>query len=253
MFQKIFLSAILAGFLSALIVTALHSVTTVPLILEAEQYEKNETTKEASFINSKHPYLILVHSNAPHEETPGEENQPAPWSPANGFERTLYTGLTTLMTAIGFALLLTAGYAISNQDITGRNGVMWGMAGFAAIALAPAMGLPPELPGSASAALMPKQIWWLVTAISTLTAIALLVFSHSWIMRAIAILLILTPHAVGAPHPESFSNQVPAELQGHFVALSIGCNLILWALLGWFSGTFFEKFSQDPASTEASQ
>lgn len=249
MFQRIFLSAILAGFLSALIVTALHSVTTVPLIIEAEKYENSEAAKEASF-STKHPYLILVHSNAPHADKPDAENQPEEWSPANGLERTFYTGLTTLMTAIGFALLLTAGYAISNQKITGRNGVMWGMAGFAAIALAPAMGLPPELPGSAAADLVSRQIWWMVTAISTITAIALLVFSHSWVVRAIAILLILTPHAIGAPHSTGFTSQVPAELQGHFVALSLGCNFVLWSILGWFTGTFFKKFSQDETPSE---
>lgn len=241
MFQRIFLSAILAGLLSGLIVTALHHVTTTPLIIESEKYEggTSEPAQKTSLQKSDaHPYLILVHGNAHKEDKASSE-----WSPADGLERTVYTGLTTILTAIGFALLLTSGYALSNQSINGRTGVMWGMAGFAAIALAPSLGLPPELPGSAAADLVSRQIWWLITAVATSIALALLIFANNWVLRAIGVLLILAPHAIGAPHPEGYASSVPAEIQGHFVTASLTCNFILWSLLGWFSGTFYKKFS----------
>jgi len=241
MFQRIFLSAILAGLLSGLIVTALHHVTTTPLIIEAEKYESGtpKAEQKTSFSQSNsHPYLILAHGNA-HKE--GESS--SEWSPADGIERTVYTGLTTILTAIGFALLLTSAYALSNQSVDGRTGVMWGMAGFAAIALAPSLGLPPELPGSAAADLVSRQIWWLITAVATSIAIALLVFANNWVLRAIGVILIMAPHAIGAPHPEGYASSVPAEIQGHFVTASLACNFILWSLLGWFSGTFYKKFS----------
>ncbi len=241
MFQRIFLSAILAGLLGGLIVTALHHVTTTPLIIEAEKYEggtpKSET-KASLYQSNAHPYLILVHGNA-HKEG---ESSPE-WSPADGIERTAYSGLTTILTAIGFALLLTSAYALSNQSVNGRTGVMCGMAGFAAIALAPSLGLPPELPGSAAADLVSRQIWWLITAVATSIAIALLVFANNWVLRAIGVILIMAPHAIGAPHPEGYASSVPAEIQGHFVTASLACNFILWSLLGWFSGTFYKKFS----------
>lgn len=244
MFQRIFLSAILAGLLSGGFVTALHHVTTIPLILEAEKYENGspeETHKKTTYQSNKNPYLILVHGTDHKDKENGEEADD--WSPTDGLERTLYTGLTTILTAIGFALMLTAGFAMTNQSMNGKIGVMWGMAGFAAIALAPAMGLPPELPGSAAGDLVSRQIWWLVTAVTTTAAITLIVFAKNWMLRAVGVLLILVPHAIGTPHPESYASAVPAEIQGHFVAVSIGCNFVFWALLGWFSGTFYKKFS----------
>jgi predicted cobalt transporter CbtA len=47
--------------------------------------------------------------------------------------------------------------ARSGHDLDARRGLLWGLGGFAALHLAPAVGLPPELPGMASADLAARQ------------------------------------------------------------------------------------------------
>ena len=49
-------------------------------------------------------------------------------------------------TGMNFALILTACFALSGRPVTGQTGVLWGLAGFAIVSLAPALGLPPEVP-----------------------------------------------------------------------------------------------------------
>ena len=36
----------------------------------------------------------------------------------------------------------------------------------------------------------------------------------------------------------------PAELAGHFVATSLAVTAIFWAVLGYASGAFYERFSR---------
>ena len=241
MFQRIFLSAIIAGILSGLIVTALHHVTTVPIIIQAETYENAAPAKQSAFLKGAHPYLILAHGPAT-----THNDGPRAWAPADGLERTAYTALTTIITAIGFALLLTAGYAITRQQVSGSTGVMWGVAGFAALSLAPGLGLPPELPGSEAAELVSRQLWWLGTATASVIGIALLVFSNGqWLWRLGGILLLIAPHAIGAPQPDHFGSPVPAELGGHFAAASLATAFVMWTLLGWFSATLYQRFAAE--------
>jgi len=239
MFQKIFLSAIFAGLLSGVFISGIHQITTVPLIQQAEKYETGEIKKAAHRPHTT-PQLILVHGTA-HKDGADDNNS---WAPKDGLERTGWTILTTVLTSIGFALLLTSGYALSKQTITGRQGVIWGIAGFAALILAPALGLPPELPGSYAAALTDRQIWWLGTALFTSAGIALMVFSNRAIYALIGICFILIPQALGAPHPDQFASPVPAELGGHFATASLTASFLLWTTLGWLSGTFYHHLEK---------
>lgn len=243
MFQKIFFSAIISGLLTGLLVSAIHQKLTVPIIHQAEKYETTEIEKAT---RNTPPYIataqiIKVHNTDDHGTKNQNPEAPKIWSPKDGLERTLYTALTTVLTSIGFALLLTSAYAISKQTISGSIGVMWGIAGFAALSLAPALGLPPELPGTAAADLQARQIWWLGTALFTSSGIAILVFAPTWILRTLGIALILCPHALGAPHPDHYGTELPAELGGQFVAASLAASFILWTMLGWLSGTIYQK------------
>lgn len=44
---------------------------------------------------------------------------------------------------------------------TRTQGLLWGLAGCATFVLAPTLGLPPELPGTAAADLTLRQTWWI--------------------------------------------------------------------------------------------
>jgi cobalt transporter subunit CbtA len=110
------------------------------------------------------------------------------WEPGNGAEHAAYTLLADTLTAIGFALLLAAGLTLRGGDVTWRDGLFWGLAGFATFTIAPGLGLPPEVPGTEAAPLLDRQLWWLTTAFSTGAALALLAFTRRarWAILAAA-------------------------------------------------------------------
>ena len=73
------------------------------------------------------------------------------WSPQDGFERTAFTFVANVITAIGFALLLIAVSELAGGIVDWRHGVFWGFAAFTVFTLAPGLGLPPELPAMPAA------------------------------------------------------------------------------------------------------
>jgi cobalt transporter subunit CbtA len=122
--------------------------------------------------------------------------------------------------------------------------LLWGIAGFAAFALAPAFGLPPELPGSVAADLFPRQAWWIGTAVATAAAIGLMLFaSASWAIP-VGVALLIAPHVIGAPHPPAGAGLVPAELAAAFAARSLGINAAFWALLGLATGALYARLGR---------
>jgi cobalt transporter subunit CbtA len=128
---------------------------------------------------------------------------------------------------------------------------MWGAAGFAAAGLAPALGLSPELPGSAAAVLEDRQIWWIATAVATAAGLWLaLRVSKPWSIAGGIVLMIL-PHVIGAPHPEGFISEVPAELSGHFAAASLVVMAVVWSLAGTVAGYVWQRGEARQAVTAA--
>lgn len=218
MFRRIFLTAVLAGVAAGLLLTALQALTTVPLILEAESYETAAT-------------------------------QEAVWAPAEGLERGVYTGFANVLSAVGFALLLAAGFALRGRPVDGRRGALWGLAGFATFSLAPALGLPPELPGSLAAELSARQGWWLATVGLTGLGLWLLVLGRTHWQRGLGIVAIAAPHLVGAPHPPELGGPVPPELAAHFAATALGVMAVFWVLLGWLAGSLFARL--EPSTDSA--
>src|SRR5947199_99021 len=105
---------------------------------------------------------------------------------------------------IGFALVLIGGVALARlggYTIDARRGLIWGAAGFVVFALAPAIGLPPELPGMEAAALVARQQWWFLTAAATAGGLGLIIFAKPAALRVVGIVLIVLPHLIGAPAP----------------------------------------------------
>ncbi|MDE0809586.1 MAG: CbtA family protein [Alphaproteobacteria bacterium] len=251
MIRRLFLAAIAAGVLAGVIISAIHQVTTVPIILQAETYEDAATKASVDdpgrvlsagfrFLNpafiSKPPYHPVHGGKA-------DDGQGA-WAPEDGMERVLFTVTTTVLSGVGFALLLVVGMMLRGETLDARRGVIWGAAGFVAFTLAPTLGLPPEIPGAATADLMARQVWWISAAVAAMAGLWLLVFTEGLAWKVVGVVLMAAPNIYGAPHPHAFSTGgVPAELAAQFAATSIGISALFWALLGGLSGYFLGRLS----------
>lgn len=247
MLQRIFASALGAGVAVGLIVAVIQHVTLTPLILTAELYEDGKLT-----VQHKHSALptdigaqvalalpAVVGKAQAHDDHPAaaKDAEDSPW-------RTVFTFIATTLAAIGFALLLVGAYAVSGRKVDAREGLLWGIAGFAAFALAPAFGLPPELPGSVAAELTVRQVWWIATMAATLAGLGLLVFLPRGWAIALAVVLLVGPHLVGAPHAHEGAGLVPPELAASFAARSLAVNAVMWALLGLATGALYARFGR---------
>lgn len=220
--RRILLTALVAAFVAGLTVFAVQSAKIIPLIAAAETYETAAPAPEVA---------------APHA------HESEAWEPAEGFERQAYTALADILVAFGFALILAGLFALRGGAVDARQGLLWGIAGFAAFTLAPALGLPPELPGSQAAALGLRQLWWLGTAIATAGALAMLVFGNRSGLRIAALVLLLAPHAIGAPHAHDAGGTAPPELAAQFIAASLMTSAVFWAVLGTATGWLWGRFA----------
>ena len=236
MLRRIATSALVAGVLAGLVISLVQHITTTPLILEAEKFE-NAASVVPNIDWAFQVTRRLVHDGETHDEDGNEV-----WAPEDGLERTFFTSLTNILLGVGFAAILVAGFVFRGRPVDGRIGAMWGMAGFACVSLAPALGLSPELPGMMAADLVERQGWWLMCAIGTAAGLALITFSHQWVWRAAGILLIVGPHAIGAPHPAfEEGSLVPAELAAAFAAASLATAAVFWSVTGWLAGTVYHR------------
>lgn len=233
MLTRVLSVGLLAGILVGLLIAILQQVTTTPLILQAETYEKQSEAAPAAAGASK------GHDHAAHDHG---------WKPADGLPRFFYTGITTIATAVGISFLLIAGMIFAGDPIDERRSLAWALAGFVASGLAPAAGLAPELPGSAAADLIARQIWWAGTAAATALALWAFLRMESPVARLGALVLLLAPHAIGAPHAHAFESKVPAELAAQFAALSLVVQGLLWAFAGIAVGLLWPRFAPRAAS-----
>jgi cobalt transporter subunit CbtA len=212
-----------SGALAGLVLFAVQYFTVVPLIRAAETYEAagQET-----------------HSGVPHEDEG--------WQPEEGWERTSFTALTTVLTGIGFAAMLLGVMAIAGKTINTRCGALWGLAAFACVSLAPALGLPPQPPGVAVADLHQRQLWWAGTVIATGVGVWLIAGRRrSWLLQSCGAVCLLLPHLIGAPVATG-ENRVPAELVRRFSIASVATSGIFWLLAGTLGGLIYSRNQADP-------
>ncbi len=247
MITRFFGVALGAGCAAGLAFALLQIIFTTPLILEAETYElaaQGTPSLIPAVALGNDVGVFLVHGGTDHAgEAHGGflDNIFGDWAPEDGLERTLYTALSSVLVGFGYGLVLIAAMVFGAKKIDAGTGLLWGLGGFAAVALAPALGLPPELPGSAAADLIQRQTWWVGTAIATALGLWLVVSREQMLLKAAGVLLLIAPHAIGAPHPHEYASRVPAELQGHFVAASLVLVGVFWALLGSLSGWLWQR------------
>src|SRR5262244_3302507 len=204
MLARVLSVGLLAGVVAGLLIALLQQVTTTPLILLAETYEKHSDASAA-------PAAPATPS------APGTQKEHAEgWKPAEGLSRFFYTSVATIATAVGISFLLLAGMVFAGDAIDDRRALAWAIAGFVACGLAPAAGLAPELPGSGAGELMARQIWWIGTAIATAAALWAFLRLENVVVRLGAVVLLFLPHVIGAPHPHALESKVPAEIAAQF-------------------------------------
>ncbi|HZT50701.1 MAG TPA: CbtA family protein [Stellaceae bacterium] len=223
MTRRIFATGLIAGLLAGLVLSALHWARIDPLIARAEVYE-------SAAVEPAHS----AHAQA--------------WEP-EGWQRPALTFLANLVIATGFGLMLSGAFAVrqtaSGKAPDAREGLLWGIGGFAAFALAPAVGLPPVPPGMAGAAILARQGWWLATAIATASGLLLLVFPRGWAWRVAGAGLILAPHVVGAPEPPPGGDAVPAAIAAQFTTLSLAAAALFWLTLGGIGGWLYARLEPE--------
>jgi cobalt transporter subunit CbtA len=230
-FRSIVLCSALVGLIVGAVVSVAQQFGTVPLILEGEVYERAAET--AMPIAATHPHEAMGHGHSA-----------AAWEPAEGLERTAFTVVINILTAIGNALILTGVFVMRGRPVGWREGLLWGLSGFLVVTVAPGLGLSPELPGVQAAPVLERQLWWIGTAAATAAGLALLVFRRSPWAAAVAIVLFVVPHVIGAPRLAEQHSNVPEALSHQFVVAVTLTSLLSWALLGSLSAVFYRRFDQ---------
>ena len=234
MFRTIVLVAGLVGLVAGLLLTGLQAFTTVPLILEAELYESgagghdHASHDHGTGTATDHDAGVIPATDAAVEEEG--------WAPADGAERWLFTAIANVLTGIGFALLLGAAAELKGGIRSWRQGVFWGLAGFAVFTLAPGLGLPPELPAMPAGDLGDRQVWWVMTVVLTAGGIALLAFGRTIPLSLLAVALIVAPHVIGAPQLASFESPIPEGLHHDFVVAAVATSFVFWVAIGGLTG-----------------
>ena len=223
-FRSILLCGLIAGVVAGFALTALQSVKVYPLIFAAEEFE-----------GGGHDHGSHDHGEvkATPETASKSVTKPAsePWMPAAGVERLFYSLLSNILMGVGLGMVLAAIFALRDVE-SWRQGAIWGLGGFIAVNMAPAFGLPPELPGMPAGELLARQTWWLATALLTGAGIALIFLTANLVWRVGGAALIALPHIYGAPHPDTLASDVPATLAADFATASLASNLIFWTILG---------------------
>lgn len=214
MLRRLFLTALLAGLAAGLAVSAVQWARVLPLIAAAERYEV-----------------------APAGGAPAAAAEPAPDS-----LRHLRTLAANGLAGVGFGLLLAAGLALSPWPVSARSGLLWGAAGFAVFALAPALGLPPVLPGAHEAPLRARQLWWGATVAASALGLGLVAFQARPPLQALGVAAALLPHLVGPPRPDGpGATALPEALAREFVAASLSATAAFWLVLGAVAGYVWSR------------
>lgn len=230
MFIRILTSGLLAGAAAGLVAALMQFFFVQPVLLHAELYESGQ----------------LLHF--------GPEPRPSAHQDVGGFDprRDGLSVLFTMLIYTGYAIVVIALMSLAElrgAQVNGRTGLIWGAAGFLVVHLAPGFGLAPELPGAAAGDLTTRQVWWVGTVLATGIAVWLIAFTRSWFGLGAAVALLLTPHLIGVPEPDSFQSPAPSELGALFVARAYGAGLAAWVVAGSLAGFFWSRAAEGTGQT----
>lgn len=251
LFRRLILAAVAAGMLAGTTASVVQQVTTVPLILEAEKYESGGPAVHSSHNHAaaapaaapvhNHTAAVPAAAGAHNHTATAPDSMPAGVPDDESLRRIGLTVLTNLLIGVAYALLLAGTMLMAGAPVDARRGLVWGVGGFIAFALAPAVGLPPELPGMGGAGLEARQAWWLAAALCAAGGLLALGFARNRYVAAAGVVLAALPHLVGAPQVESPEGVVPPEMAARFAMLSIGVAALFWATLGSTCGALMQR------------
>ncbi|MBL4785463.1 MAG: CbtA family protein [Cohaesibacteraceae bacterium] len=259
MFMRILSSALFAGCAAGILAALLQLYFVQPVLLHAELYEGGELVHSFSQPTTGHHDLAsTVEASTPHDHDntdPVSASAVSANPDTDGFDlaRDGLSMAFTILVYCGYSFILVALMAVANGKgitITARQGLVWGVAGFIAVHFAPAFSLPPEVPGTAAAEVAVRQVWWFSTVAATAAALWLIAFGKSHLPWGVAIILLLAPHVIGAPHPDIFTGPVPPEIAAQFASKALGVGLAAWTLLGLFAAWFWQRSGISQRSTQ---
>ena len=230
MIRRILLAGVMAGLFAGAVGFTVQALKVVPLIHQAEIFEAAALAR-ARLGGGSAGSVVAANSRR------------------QSLARAGLTLAASLLTGAGFGLLLAGAIAFSGRDPTVMEGLLWGIAGFAVFTLAPALVVPPHLPGMAESDLATRQLWWLGAAGATGAGLGLVVFAGRWRWRAAGLALLALPFAAGGPATGTGAGAaLPAALVAAFVAASMTSSAVFWAVLGVAVSIFLGRFSGPPAA-----
>ena len=242
--------AVFAGVAAGLFAALLHFAFVQKYIVLGEQYESGTAVHFAGVAAAMDGATTETHS---HDATATEhQDSTATAQPhdngdagdASSLQRNALTMLFFVLLYAAYGLVLVAGFGLAQHFggcVTAREGLLWGIAGFVCLHLAPALGLAPELPGTAGPELTDRQLWWAATTVCTAVALALIAYGRKPLWIAFAIILLAMPHVIGAPELEGFSGVAPPEVASAFAARTLAVGLAAWSLMGWLAGWYWDR------------
>ncbi len=206
-FRRIVYSALIAGLLAGVALSLVQRFQVIPLVLEAETYEAVAAQSQA---HGQGPY---------HGHT------------QSSLVRSSFTVLANTLIGIAFALLLVAAYTLRPPGNM-LQGLCWGLGGFVVFFVAPALGMPPELPGMQAAPLAERQAWWRLSVSCAAVALALITLQRRWFVRFLGAAMLFIPFLSGAPEAPTGISNLPAQLPQQFFWATACANLVFWLVLG---------------------
>jgi cobalt transporter subunit CbtA len=220
-FRNLVLSAFSIAIVAGLFFTLYQEFIITPLILNAEIYEVVE---------------------------PAGNHTVEAWAPADGVERSGFSFITNLLVCFAYSLFLMS-LMVTRDSINLSQGAFWGGSAYLSVFIAPALGLPPEIPGMEAAAVEGRQAWWILTVILTAIGLWSMAFKSTPFKFA-GLIMLITPHIIGAPQPEfhGFANQDPqailalTTLWHDFIMQTSIANALLWLIIGVLSAFLVNKF-----------
>ncbi len=224
-FRNIVFSAVLVGLVSGLIYGAFQQIQLSPIIYAAENFEIAQSARETT------------------------------WSPNDGAERIFWTLLANVLTGISFALVMLSLMALHDlkshkPKVDVVQGIGWGAVGLLAIFVAPSLvGLHPEVPGTMSAGLEHRQVWWLFSVLTTVLAVAVLYYAPLK-FKAVGVVLAAAPYIMASSGNAQliFQNTNPVavaqlnELSQQFFSMTAIGTALFFIVLGAGSGYAVKKF-----------